>query len=214
MASPEGPWHVGCRGLEARTRCLGHHWGNVSERRTRLWETPRIDVGWGGADRFGVPAIEPVRAPGVDIDADPAGFTVVNTSASDLSVLITLMARARGTDAATSRGRLLTVTSPESRADVLRVADADDASAYRRLWLDDIEVHDHARGGSTAVRSGSVVVPLPAGATFRLGHDPEELREGVVVAAVAAVGDGLEGALLPVDRGAAASIGDRPEPPA
>ncbi|WP_426326213.1 hypothetical protein [Microbacterium sp. E-13] len=160
-----------------------------------------------------MPPIEPVGVLSVGIDSDTAGFTVTNTSASDLSVLITLMARARGADAATARERLVAVTSPESHDDVLRVADVADETAYARLWHDDVEVHAHRRGGFTATRSGALVVPLPAGATFRLGHDPAALRDGVVVAAVAAAGDGLDGPLVPVDRGPAASIGEKPEIP-
>jgi hypothetical protein len=161
-----------------------------------------------------VPTTAPIGAGGVGIVSDADGFTVTNASQGPLSVLITLMARARGTDGASARERLSAVTSAESCSDVLRVTEIADDSVYERLWLDDVEVHEHVRGGSTATRSGAVVVPLPARARFRLAHDPAALRGGVVVAAVAAIGDGLDGPLMPVDRGAAASIGEKPEPPA
>lgn len=193
---------------------LGHHWENVSHQRLRLWETPSMDAGSEGADRFGVPANEPVGASDIGIAADSAGFTITNASASDLAVLVTLMARAAGADPAVALERLLEVTSTESHTEVLRIADPGDATAYARLWHGDIEVHEHVKGGFTASRSGTVLVPLTAGATFRLASDPVALRGGVVVAAVAAVGDGLNGALLPIERGPAASIGERPDPPA
>jgi hypothetical protein len=166
----------------------------------------------GGAERFGVPAIEPIDAVDVGLDADDAGFTVTNASASDLSVLVTLMARAQGADAATARERLISATSVESRADVLRISDMADESAYARLWHDDIAVHERASGGWGAARSGTVLVPLPAGSGFRLGHEAAPDRV-VIVAAVGAVGIGFDGPLLPVDRGAAASIGERPALP-
>lgn len=186
----------------------------MSEELSRPWETQTIDARFAGSERIGAPVMEPVAAGHVVIDANSAGFTVTNESPTDHSVLITLMARARATDAENARIRLLTLTSPASHAGVLRVADVMDDSAYARLWLDDVEAHEHPRGGTTATRSGAVVVPMPSGASFQLTHDPAALREGVVVAAVAAIGDGLDGTLLPVDRGAAASIGERPDPPA
>lgn len=187
----------------------------MSQRQARLWETPRIDAGRGGADRFGAPAPAPgpTDAAGVAVGADDAGFTLTNSSASDLCVLVTLMARASGVDAAAARERLLTVTASGSRNDPLRVADAGDDSAYARLWQNDVETHERAGGTWTATRSGAVVVPLPAGARFRLAQDAAALRLGVVVAAVAAVGTGADGALRAVDRGPAASIGERPDSP-
>lgn len=193
---------------------LGHRWeSNVSERRPRPWETPPTDAAWGGAERFGVPAIRPVAAVGIEIASDDVGFTVANSTASDLSVLVTLMARAGGADAATARAQLLAVTSVTSNPEVLRIADPADESAYANLWHDDVAEHERASGEWTAVRSGAVLVPLCAGGSFRLTHDADALRGGVVVAAVAAVGMGLDGTLIPVDRGPSASIGERPALP-
>lgn len=181
----------------------------MSERRLRPWETPSDNAGSDRAQRLGVPALEPVAAVGIELESDAGGFTVRNVSDSDHSVLITLMARARGADEASARARLLVLTSSRSAAAVLRVAAADDA-AYACLWLGDIEAHERAAGDVSAARSGAVVLPLRAGASYRLAHEPAALQQGVVVAAIAALGVGIDGALIPVERGPSASIGERP----
>ena len=182
----------------------------MSERRLRLWETPSDNAGADRAQRLGVPALEPVAAVGIELESDAGGFTVRNVSDSDHSVLITLMARARGADEASARARLLVLTSARSAAAVLRVEAGADDAAYADIWLGDIEAHERAGGDVSATRSGAVVLPLRAGASYRLAHEPAALEQGVVVAAVAALGVGIDGALIPVERGPSASIGERP----
>lgn len=181
----------------------------MSERPSRLWERPHTDLVGGGPERFGAPSYEPGDADGILVDADGSGFTVANTSAIHRSVLLTLMARAAGEDAAAARSRLSALTSDESTADVHR-AEPGERDAYLRLWHDDLSVRARS-GGWIATRSGTVIVPLPAGTDFRLGRDAAAPCEGVVVAAVAAVGSGPDGELRPVD-GTSATFGERPAP--
>ena len=196
--------------IEGREDAWGIAGEDVSERRLRLWETPNDDAGMDRAERLGVPPLEPLTTVGIALESDAGGFTAVSSSGSDHSVLITLMARAGGADEREARARLRMLTSPDAAVGVPHVDAAEATSAYRRLWFDDIETHTRAAGDVTATRSGAVVVPLPAGGSYRLAHQPAALEHGVVVAAVAAVGVGLEGPLIPVERGASASIGERP----
>ena len=183
----------------------------MSPKRPRLWETLRMDAGSLGVERSDVPRV--IDAGDIAVFADASGFTVTNSSRTDASILVALMAKATHAEEAGARERLGMLTSCEGQASPLRVPLEGDAHAYARLWQDDVEVQEHARGGWTATRSGIVVLPVPAGSSFALAHDPGALRLGVVVAAVAAAGVGLvDVPLVSIERGATASIGERPDP--
>lgn len=195
-------------------RCLGtlgkRH---VSAHGLRLWETLHIDIGLlGDGDAR---ASEEVRlaAACVRLVADESGFTVVSDASCPLRVLVTLMAKAEGADPVEARTRLSALTAGAGGLTPLR-ARADTVDVYARLWLDDLQTHERS-GRWTAIRSGAVVVPLSERGSFTLSHDAEALRTGVVVAAVAAVGLGDESdePLSVVDRGASATIGERPALP-
>lgn len=180
------------------------------ERPPRLWERPHTDLVGGGPERFDAPSDEPGDAEGIRLDADGGDFTVANTSAADRCVLLTLLARAAGEDAEAAQARLRALTSAGFAVDIHRVQPGEQ-DAYRRLWHDDVAVRTRSEG-CIATRSGTVVVPLPAGTDVRLGADVAVSAEGVVVAAVAAVGVGLDGELRPVD-GPSATLGERPPLP-
>lgn len=174
----------------------------------------RIDTDDLGGGSSGAPATASAAGE-VTILADPSGFTVTNTSSTDLTVLVTLMAKAAGTDAESARDRLFELTSPSGRTDPLRVALDGAADAYTRLWQYDVVAREHPRDGWVATRSGAVLLPIRAGESVALVQNAEALRAGVVVADIAAVASGVdaEAPLVGIDRGASASIGEAPVPP-
>lgn len=178
----------------------------MAHARPRLGETPRVDAERAIVDS---PAVPGDAAEAVTIRAEASRFVVTNRSAVALSVLVTFMAKATGTDAAHARARLVALTSSDARPDPLWLRSLESSiDPYASLWQDDIAEFPHARGGWVATRSGGVVLPLPAGVAFELGPEAEVGSLGAVVAGVAAVGADLDGpvTLTPVDHAAIAAL--------
>ena len=195
-------------GVGVFMRCRGPGIIRTIDGRPRLWETPHVDDGSDGVDLIGDPG--DAHAADVGITADARGFTVLNASSADLTVLVTMIARADGRDADEAGARLAALTSTRFREGPLRVTPEGDA--YRHLWHATVVVRERPGHRWVATRAGGLVIALRAGSPFVLAHDAVRLPPGVVVAGVAAIGLGLDpGAqLVPVDRGRYASLGEQP----
>lgn len=191
-------------------------WGiiHVIDGQPRLWGTPELGEDSFDVESSGVP--ERASAADVDITADGRGFTVTNAAGADLTVLVTLIARATGPDADAARAHLVALTSNESWDGPLRVTPRGDPAAYSRLWHEPIAVRRSTTKEWVATRAGGLVIALPGGASFRFAPQSSRHPRGIVVAAVAALsaGLGIGAHLAPVDRGAHASLGEAPEPAA
>ena len=196
-------------GVGVSMRCRGPGIIRTIDGQPRLWEAPHVDAGPDGVDLIGDPG--DARAADVGITADARGFTVLNASGADLTVLVTMIARADGHDADEAGARLAALTSTRFREGPLRVA-PDGAAAYRRLWHATVVIRESAGRRWVATRAGGLVIALRAGSPFVLAHGAVRLPPGVVVAGVAAIGVGLDpGArLIPVARGRYASLGEQP----
>lgn len=190
-------------------RCRGPGIIRAIEGQPRLWETPHVDDGSDRVDVVGDPG--GAHAADIGITADARGFTVLNASGADLTVLVTMVARADGHDADEAGARLAALTSTRFREGPLRVAREGDA-AYRRLWHATVVIRECPGHRWVATRAGGLVIALRARSRFVLAHGAGRLPPGVVLAGVAAVGAGLgTGArLIPVDRGRYASLGEQP----
>ncbi len=196
-------------GVGVLMRCRGPGIIRAIDGHSRLWETPHVDDGSDGVDVVGDPG--GAHASDVGITADARGFTVLNASGADLTVLVTMIARAEGDDADEAGARLAALTSTRFREGPLRVTPEGDA-AYRRLWHATVVVRERPGRKWVATRAGGLVIALRAGSPFVLAHGAVRLPPGVVVAGIAAIGVGLDpGApLIPVDRGRYASLGEQP----
>lgn len=190
-------------------RCRGPGIIRAIDGQPRLWETPHVDDGWDGVDVVG--ELGGAHAADVGITADARGFTVLNASRADLTVLVTMVARADGHDADEAGARLAALTSTRFREGPLRAAPEGEA-AYRHLWHATVMVGERPGHRWVATRAGGLVIALRAGSPFVLAHDAVRLPPGVVVAGVAAIGVGLDAGvrLIPVDRGRYASLGELP----
>lgn len=190
-------------------RCRGPGIIRAIDGQPRLWETPHVDDGSDGVDVV----VDPggARIADVGITADERGFRLLNASGADLTVLVTMIARADGHDADEAGARLAALTSTRFREGPLRVAPEDDA-AYRHLWHATVIIRERPGRRWVATRAGGLVIALRAGSPFVLAHGAVPLPPGVVVAGIAAIGVGLDaGAVLtPVDWGGYASLGERP----
>lgn len=167
----------------------------MTDIRPRLWETPRIGAELFDADPSHMLETAERLASEITIVAGDGGFAVSNASSTDVLVLVTLMAKATGSSTDAARARLSLLTT----------------AVNGDYWREDVQLRQRPTGQWVATRSGMLLLPLGMRAQSLVSQRTPE-RGGVVVAAVAAVADGVAGeaGLMGVAQGAFAVIGERP----
>jgi len=183
----------------------------MTDIRPRLWETLRIGAELFDADPSHTPETVVRLASEITIDVRDGGFVISNASWTYLLVLVTLMAKATGSSADEARTSLSQMTSFEVDARPRRAAPGSASVARVDPWRADVQIRQRPTGQWVATRSGTLVLPLETHAQHLVSQRTPE-RGGVVVVAVAAIGDGaaVEAGLMGVSQAAFATLGERP----